>query len=76
MLTLRACSTPRFKSRKLAAIAWRSWISTTIRNLSDTLCVRFGVTFVDNETGEDSTRLALQMTGFLGAHGHGHDHRH
>ncbi len=41
------------------------------RYLSETLRLRVATTFVDREHGEDSTRLALQFTGFLGPHGHG-----
>mgnify|MGYP002631427691 CR=1 FL=1 len=41
------------------------------RQLSETLRLRIGATFVDNEDGEDSGRFAIQLTGFLGPHGHG-----
>jgi hypothetical protein len=41
------------------------------RQLSETMRLRFGATLVDNEDGEDSGRFAIQLTGFIGSHGHG-----
>jgi len=41
------------------------------RYLSEFLRLRVGATFVDSDEGEDSTRLAVQLTGFIGPHGHG-----
>ena len=41
------------------------------RYLSEFLRLRVGATFVDTDEGEDSTRLAVQLTGFIGPHGHG-----
>lgn len=41
------------------------------RNLSEFLRLRFGASFLNVEHGEDSARLAIQFTGFIGSHGHG-----
>lgn len=41
------------------------------RRLSEFLRLRFGATLRDVEGGEDSARLAIQLTGFIGPHGHG-----
>lgn len=41
------------------------------RRLSEFLRLRIAATLVDNEEGEDSGRLAIQLTGFVGPHSHG-----
>ena len=41
------------------------------RHLSEFLRLRVGVQFRDVDQGEDSTRLALQLTSLVGPHGHG-----
>lgn len=41
------------------------------RRLSDFLRLRFATTFGEVEGGEDYTRFAVQLTGFIGPHGHG-----
>ena len=41
------------------------------RQLSEFLRLRVGATLVDHEHGEDSARFAIQLTGFIGPHGHG-----
>ncbi len=41
------------------------------KRLSDFLRIRFGATFGDVEGGEDYTRFGVQLTGFIGPHGHG-----
>ena len=41
------------------------------RRLSDFLRLRFAGTFGEVEGGEDYTRFAVQLTGFIGPHGHG-----
>jgi len=40
------------------------------RQLSEFLRLRFGLTFADFEESEDSVRFAIQLTGFIGPHGH------
>jgi hypothetical protein len=39
--------------------------------LSEFLRLRAGVTFASDEDGPDSTRFAVQLTSFVGPHGHG-----
>jgi hypothetical protein len=41
------------------------------RQLSEYLRLRVGLTLEEVEHGEDSVRLAIQLTGFIGPHGHG-----
>lgn len=40
-------------------------------HLSEFLRLRAGVTFASDEAGPDSTRFAIQLTSFVGPHGHG-----
>jgi len=41
------------------------------RQLSEYLRLRIGVGYTDREAGLDSTRVGIQLTGFIGPHGHG-----
>jgi hypothetical protein len=41
------------------------------RHLSEILRLRVGVTFASDEEGPDATRAAVQLTSFVGPHGHG-----
>ncbi|MCA8979166.1 MAG: hypothetical protein H6831_12790 [Planctomycetes bacterium] len=41
------------------------------RHLSEFLRLRAGATFATDEAGPDSTRFAIQLTSFVGPHGHG-----